>query len=485
LSFKELRLAEPLTRAVMAAGYTTPTPIQIDAIPAVLAGRDVMGLAQTGTGKTAAFALPMIQRLLEGRGAHGKSEPGAGRGPRGPRALVLSPTRELAQQVGESFATYGRFAALRTAVIVGGVSQQAQVRAMRAGADVLVATPGRLIDLMGQQIVPLGQVEMLVLDEADRMLDVGFLPAIRRIMAQIPKARQTLMFSATMPPAIAELSREILRNPVQVQVAKVASAEPKIEHWVHFVEQAEKPALLTSLLREDPKQRTLVFTRTKRGADRLVKYLERSGLPAAAMHGNKGQGARMQALANFRSAQTPVLIATDIAARGLHVDDIARVINYDLTTEPETYVHRAGRTGRAGASGIALSFCTSADHDSLRAIERLLRSPLKRTAAQAGHAIAAPMPGSKSRKTGRPAQGSGRRGIGAVHARMVHVITNRLPRRLNHTLQPVIRGDRRRSRPSRPVHAGAAATAALAAESTALVPSARPGESRPLLVKHA
>jgi ATP-dependent RNA helicase RhlE len=369
MRFDDLRLSQPLLRAVRTAGYHTPTPIQLQAIPLVLAGRDVVGCAQTGTGKTAAFALPILHRLSDGA----SRRPAATR----IRVLVLCPTRELAQQIHDSFRTYGQYTGVRQAVVFGGVKQGPQVRALKAGVDVLIATPGRLLDLMGQRLINLAGVETLVLDEADRMLDMGFLPDIRRILAQVPRQRQTLLFSATMPDPIRKLANDILNNPTPVQVDRVSSPTPTVAHWVYHVEQPEKPSLLTRLLARSPRLRALVFTRTKHGADKLTRHLLRQGVRAAALHGNKSQGARTRALAEFRSAQTPVLVATDIAARGLDVDDIAQVFNYDLTPDPETYVHRIGRTGRAGASGTAVSFCSRQERGNLRGIERLLRAPLQ------------------------------------------------------------------------------------------------------------
>ncbi len=370
MRFEELRLAEPLLRAVRTARYVDPTPIQAEAIPLILAGRDVLGCAQTGTGKTAAFALPVLQRLSD---RSVRTTAPAGR----VRALVLCPTRELAQQIYESFRDYGQYTRVRQAVVFGGVNQNPQVRALRAGVEVLVATPGRLLDLMGQGLASVKHTEILILDEADRMLDMGFLPDLRRILTQVPSKRQTLLFSATMPAPIRKLAGNVLNDPAHVQVARVSSPIPTVAHWVYHVEKPKKPTLLQRLLTETPTTRTLVFTRTKHGADKVVRQLIKAGVPAAALHGNKSQGARTRALAEFRSAKTPVLVATDIAARGLDVEDISHVINYDLTPEPETYVHRIGRTGRAGATGTAVSFCTSEEHDTLRAIERLLREPLQ------------------------------------------------------------------------------------------------------------
>ena len=378
MRFEDLRLSAPLLRAIRSAGYRTPTPIQCTAIPHVLAGRDVLGCAQTGTGKTAAFALPILQRLSNGP-TH-RAAPASRI-----RALILCPTRELAQQIHDSFRTYGQYTGVRQTVVYGGVNQNPQARALKAGVDILIATPGRLLDLMGQRLVNLAGVEILVLDEGDRMLDMGFLPDIRRILAQVPRQRQTMLFSATIPDAIGQLAKAILRNPLLVQVARISSPAPTVAHWVYHVDQPEKPTLLTRLLARTPRARALVFTRTKHGADKLTRHLLRAGVRAAALHGNKSQNARTRALAEFRSAQTPVLVATDIAARGLDVDDIAQVFNYDLTPDPETYVHRIGRTGRAGATGTAVSFCSPQERANLRGIERLLRTALQTaTVPQAG-----------------------------------------------------------------------------------------------------
>ena len=368
MQFEDLRLSEPLLRAVREAGYRIPTPIQIATIPHVLDGKDLLGCAQTGTGKTAAFALPMLQRLS------------ANRGPRRPgvvRSLVLCPTRELAQQIVDSFRTYGAHSGLSYGVIFGGVNQNPQARSIRAGLDVLVATPGRLLDLMDQRLVSLAAIETLVLDEADRMFDMGFLPALRRILAVLPKERQTLLFSATMPAPIRELANKILKDPVPVQIERLSSPIPTVDHWVHHVEKPGKPELLVELLAQS-RSRALVFTRTKHGADKVTRHLIGAGVSAAALHGNKSQGARTKALAEFKSASTGVLVATDIAARGLDVHDISHVFNYDLTPDPETYVHRIGRAGRAGAKGTAISFCTSEERGDLKSIERLLQQPLQR-----------------------------------------------------------------------------------------------------------
>jgi ATP-dependent RNA helicase RhlE len=368
MSFRELGLAEPVLRAVDAEGYATPTPIQSASIPPLLAGRDLLGTAQTGTGKTAAYALPILHRLLTTT-PHQSARPVI-------RALVLSPTRELACQITDSFQAYGRETHLHHTTIFGGVGQGPQVRALRHGVDILVATPGRLLDLMDQGFVDLKHVEILVLDEADRMLDMGFLPNVRHIVRQIPARRQTILLSATMPQPIAELADSLLNNPTRVRIAPVAATTNLIEQSVCFVETRYKPRVLARFFKSRSIERALVFTRTKRGADRVVSDLAKSGIRATAIHGNKSQANRQRALANFKSRHTPILIATDIAARGIDVEGISHVLNYDLPHEPETYVHRIGRTGRAGASGIAVSFCDSAERKLLKAIERLTRTAL-------------------------------------------------------------------------------------------------------------
>ena len=362
MRFEELGLTEPLLRAVRAEGYEIATPIQSQAIPLIAAGRDLVGCAQTGTGKTAAFALPTLQRLAEDRSR------GNDRG-RPIRALVLCPTRELALQIGESFATYGRHAGLRHAVVFGGVGQAPQVRAIKAGLDILVATPGRLLDLMNQRFIQLSCIEILILDESDRMLDMGFIHDLKRIVSHTPRDRQTLLFSATMPESIRDLARQWLRNPADVRVTPVASTVETIQQSVVFVPQKQKGVLLAEWLNKTACVRTLVFTRTKHGADKVVKQLVKAGIAADAIHGNKSQTARQQALARFKSNRPVVLVATDIAARGLDVDDISHVVNFDMPLDPETYVHRIGRTGRAGAAGKALSFCDSAEKSKLKAIE--------------------------------------------------------------------------------------------------------------------
>ncbi|HYF06616.1 MAG TPA: DEAD/DEAH box helicase, partial [Acetobacteraceae bacterium] len=366
-SFAELGLSAPLLRALEDAGYTTPTPIQAQAIPTVLEGRDLLGIAQTGTGKTAAFALPLLHRL---------SQTG-GRPPRGGcRVLVLSPTRELAGQIADSFKTYGRHLGLSVATVFGGVGMGAQKQALARGVDVLVATPGRLQDHLDQRTARLDMVQALVLDEADQMLDKGFLPAIRRLLKAVPAQRQTLFFSATMPQEIGRLADEMLTEPVRVSVAPVATTAERVAQRVLHVEQSGKRRVLADLLREEGVGRVLVFARTKHGADRIVKNLEQDGIAANAIHGNKAQNARERALAEFKTGRAPVLVATDIAARGIDVDGVTHVIQHDLPDVPETYVHRIGRTARAGASGEAVALCCPEERSQLRAIERLIRQAI-------------------------------------------------------------------------------------------------------------
>ena len=367
--FDALSLAPALLKALRDEGYATPTPIQAKAIPPSLAGSDVLGIAQTGTGKTAAFALPTLHQLITHKVAgHAK----------GPRALVLAPTRELAAQIGESFATYGRHTGLKHAVIFGGVGQGPQVQAIRRGADILVATPGRLIDLMEQKLVDLRAVQFLTLDEADRMLDMGFIQPIRRIAKAVPAKRQTMLFSATMPDEIRHLVQELMHAPVEVKVTPTASTVDRIAQSIYWIGRGDKPALLAHMLRDPAVQRAVVFTKTKHGADKVVRKLVAAGLHAAAIHGNKAQSQRTRALDAFRSGRTPVLVATDIAARGLDVDGITHVFNFDLPMEPEAYVHRIGRTARAGASGEAISFCDPEERGLLKAIERLTKATIQR-----------------------------------------------------------------------------------------------------------
>jgi ATP-dependent RNA helicase RhlE len=363
-SFNEFGFSPALLKAVAAEGYTVPTPIQTQAIPPALAGRDVLGIAQTGTGKTAAFALPILQRLSADR------RPAE---PRACRVLVLAPTRELAAQIADSFRAYGRNSGVRVALMVGGVPKGGQSRALAGGVDVLVATPGRLIDHMQDRAVRLDRVGVLVLDEADHMLDLGFIVPIRRIAAAVPAARQTLFFSATMPGEIGHLAAGLLHDPVHVSVAPTATTVERVEQSVVFVDTTQKRHALHGLLTGPARGRTLVFTRTKHGADRVVKQLAENGLVAEAIHGNKSQSQRTRALAAFRDGRARVLVATDIAARGIDVDDVMHVINYDLPNVPESYVHRIGRTARAGRDGAAISLCAPDERGMLRDIEKLIR----------------------------------------------------------------------------------------------------------------
>ncbi len=364
MSFENLKLIEPLLRALKTEGYTQPTPIQQQAIPLLLERKDLLGCAQTGTGKTAAFALPILQ-LLHTDELYVK-------GPAGIKTLILTPTRELAIQIGESFAAYGKFLRIRHTVIFGGVSQKSQTDALRAGVDILIATPGRLLDLMDQRYVHLQHIKMFVLDEADRMLDMGFIHDVKKIIARIPAKRQTLFFSATMPSEIAKLANAILTNPVKVEVTPVSSTAHTVQQGVYFVEKAKKRSLLIHLLKDSTIESALIFTRTKHGADKVAKDLTKAGIYADAIHGNKSQNARQRALSNFKEKKTRVLVATDIAARGIDVESLSHVINYELPNIPETYVHRIGRTGRAGAQGIALSFCDSEERDFLKDIQKLV-----------------------------------------------------------------------------------------------------------------
>ena len=388
LNFSELGLAESVLRAVTAAGYETPTPIQAQAIPLIINGCDVLGVAQTGTGKTAAFALPVLHRMLagatatpvaanDGRVENVPATKSRANDRRKIRVLVLSPTRELAVQIEQSFATYGQGTGLRHTVVFGGVSQYHQVKALRAGVDILVATPGRLLDLREQGFIDLKQVEVLILDEADRMLDMGFLPAVKQIVNDVPKERQTLFFSATMPNEVRQLADSLLRNPQRVEITPVATTAERVQQSVYFVEKPSKVRLLRHLLRQPDVTRTLVFTRTKHGADKVVRMLEDSNFAADAIHSNRSQSQRQRALDNFKSGRANVLVATDIAARGIDVDGITHVINFDLPMEIDNYVHRIGRTARNGASGIAISFCSSEERGRLNEIERLIRQRLE------------------------------------------------------------------------------------------------------------
>src|SRR5579859_6015942 len=366
-SFSDLGLMAPICQAVAAEGYETATPIQEQAIPIVLSGQDVLGLAQTGTGKTAAFSLPILQRLAEA-----KKRPG----PKKVRCLVLTPTRELAVQVGASFATYGVHLRFKRTVITGGVGFTPQMNALAGGLDIVVATPGRLLDLAQRGYAQLDEVECFVLDEADRMFDMGFINDIKKIIAMLPKQRLNLLFSATMPPAVAQLAEQTLRNHKRIEVTPASSTVERIEQKVMFVQKEKKKDLLVSVLKEQNINRVIIFTRTKHGANRLAEQLGKHGVTAEAIHGNKSQGARQRALSEFQTGKVRALVATDIAARGIDVDGVSHVINFELPNEPESYVHRIGRTARAGNSGIALSFCDASERGFLRDIEKLTRRPL-------------------------------------------------------------------------------------------------------------
>jgi ATP-dependent RNA helicase RhlE len=364
MSFENLDLIEPILRALKTEGYTKPTPIQEQAIPIILQRKDLLGCAQTGTGKTAAFAIPIIQILYD---THIPAK-----GKRKIKTLIVTPTRELAIQIGESFAAYGRYAGLKHAVIYGGVGERPQTDALRQGIDILIATPGRLLDLMNQGYVDLRSIELFVLDEADRMLDMGFIHDVKRIIAELPRERQSLFFSATMPTDIVKLSATILKNPVKVEVTPEITTAEKVEQQMYMVNYADKRSLLLHLLRNQEIISALVFTRTKHGADKVVQFLQKNGHQAQAIHGNKSQNARQKALSDFKGGKIRVLVATDIAARGIDVDDLSHVINYEIPNIPETYIHRIGRTGRAGQSGIALSFCDNTEIMFLRDIQRLI-----------------------------------------------------------------------------------------------------------------
>ena len=403
VSFADLGLSEPLLRALNAANYTHPTPIQARTIPALLQGRDVLGIAQTGTGKTAAFALPVLQQLAQ---QGGRAQP------KSPRALVLAPTRELAAQIARSFDTYGRGLGLRLGMVIGGLGFGRQIETLNRGVDILVATPGRLLDLVERGNVRLGNVTFLVLDEADRMFDMGFIKDVRRIVASVSKERQTLLFSATMPNDVAKLAADILRNPDRVEIAPQGRTVDRIDQGVYFVNAASKRALLSHLLADADLERVIVFTRTKRGANRVAEALDRSGVPSEAIHGNKSQNARQRALDSFSRGRARVLVATDLAARGIDVQGVTHVINYELPAEAESYVHRIGRTARAGASGIAISFCDGGERGQLKSIERLTNQRITVLATPANEDLpqqAVPAPGSRDRGE-RPDDRGDRRG---------------------------------------------------------------------------
>ncbi len=411
MTFDDLWIAEPILRAVREKGYSEPTPIQQEAIPVISRGRDIFGIAQTGTGKTAAFAIPILQTLWEEKIKKAKeqtpdagvaddalpeaeaSDAPAGQKPRRRkdrrgrdhgkpkedrviRALILTPTRELALQIDECFTDYGKYTGLRHAAVFGGVKQNPQVEKLKRGLDVLIATPGRLMDLRGQGYIDLDHITTFVLDEADRMLDMGFIADIRRIVAMLPAKRQTLYFSATMPDAIVQLSRNILHDPVRVEVSPESSTVDTVDQSIYFVEKPDKKALLVDVLRREKDKTVLIFSRTKHGADNISKILKKAGIEAAAIHGDKSQGARQKALADFKEGRTRVMVATDIAARGIDIKELGMVINFDLPDVVETYVHRIGRTGRAGATGQAITFCSQDDHMMVKDIQKLVGKPI-------------------------------------------------------------------------------------------------------------
>lgn len=394
-SFAELGLSERLLRALEDANYQTPTPIQAKAIPLLLSGQDMLGIAQTGTGKTAAFTLPLLHNL-----EIDKRRPGQRRA----RALVLAPTRELALQIAQSIKTYGRRMRMHQTVVIGGVGKRPQIDGLRRGVDIVIATPGRLLDLINMGHADLSQTTHLILDEADTMLDMGFIRDVRKIIAKMPTDRQTLLFSATMPAAVAKLASEILNQPQRVEIAAKSVAVDRIDQRVHHLDAAAKRTRLTELLTTPDFERVLVFTRTKHGADKVVKHLERDGVSADAIHGNKSQGARKRALDNFRHGRSRVLVATDIASRGIDIDNVSHVINYELPNVPESYVHRIGRTARAGADGIAISFCDASERSDLRSIERLI----KRSLTVVGEAPSEPIP-APAKKQKRPPRRRNRR----------------------------------------------------------------------------
>ncbi len=397
-------LIEPLQRAVAEEGYSTPTPIQEQAIPHLLEGKDLLGCAQTGTGKTAAFTLPLLQEMCQTNITPPQ---------RRPRALILTPTRELAAQIGDSIQTYGRHVRVSHTVIFGGVGQNPQVQALRRGVDVVVATPGRLIDLMDQGHIHLDRIELFILDEADRMLDMGFIPAVRKVIAKLPKKRHSLFFSATMPPVVEKLAIDMLRNPVKITIDPGRPTVERIEQKMMFVDKGHKDVLLIDLIGEHDMDKVIVFSRTKHGADKVVKKLTAAGITASAIHGNKSQTARTKALAGFKAGDVRALVATDIAARGIDVDGITHVVNYDLPEEPETYVHRIGRTARAGLDGDAVSFCSARERDWLRQIEKLIRKEVPVVSDHKYHSDAARLAtGSDARPEPKSRQGRRRSGGG-------------------------------------------------------------------------
>ena len=395
MTFKDLGIIDPILEALEAEGYTHPTPIQEQSIPTLLEGNDLLGCAQTGTGKTAAFSIPIIQ-LLE-------QDPFKGQGKKKIKALVITPTRELAIQIGDSFSAYGKYTSIKNTVIFGGVKQLAQTSTLRHGVDVLVATPGRLLDLMNQGFINLKDIEYFVLDEADRMLDMGFIHDIKKIIAALPSKRQSLFFSATMPLSIVHLSQKILGNPQKVTIKPEQTTAEKVEQAVYFVSKGNKPNLLIHILNTQAHDSTLVFSRTKHGANKIVKVLSKANIKSDAIHGNKSQAARQKALNNFKEGKIDVLVATDIAARGIDIDDLSLVINYDLPNIPESYVHRIGRTGRAKASGIALSFCDAEERVYLRDIQKLIDQKI-RVVNDQPFVDESPDPSGKSAKKAAPQQ---------------------------------------------------------------------------------
>ncbi len=405
MNFTDLGLIDPILHALDQEGYTTPTPIQEAAIPILLKGKDLIGCAQTGTGKTAAFAIPVLQQLAyqQAKGDVNKDI----------KALILTPTRELAIQIGDSFAAYGKGLRLNHTVIFGGVNQFSQVQALRRGVDILIATPGRLLDLMGQKLLHLHHLNIFVLDEADRMLDMGFIHDVRKVIAKLPERRQTLLFSATMPAEIQELANSILRNPEKVAVTPVSSTAETIDQSIYFVEKGDKKKLLLHVLQDDAIRNAIVFTRTKHGADKVVKDLQKAGVSSAAIHGNKSQNARQRALGDFRNGTIRTLVATDIAARGIDIDELSHVINFELPNVPESYVHRIGRTGRAGMSGKAIGFCEREELPFLKDIQKLIGRQLpvvKEHPYEASFEI--PVPAEQSRHQRSGGHRNGKRNFG-------------------------------------------------------------------------
>jgi len=399
MKFENLNLIAPILSAIKSKGYTVPTPIQMQSIPPILEGRDIMGCAQTGTGKTAAFAIPMLQKLYENKLS--------GKWPRGIKVLIVTPTRELAIQIGESFTDYGRGLGLDHVVVFGGVKQHAQVRKLKKGVDIVIATPGRLLDLQNQGYIPLQNLKFFTLDEADRMLDMGFVHDIKKLIKKIPPNRQSLFFSATMPESIIKLANSMLTNPVHVSVTPDAPTAEMVDHSMYMVAKANKKDLLRHVLKDPNIPSALVFTRTKHGADKLAKFLNVSGIKTEAIHGNKSQNARQKALQNFKSNQTRVLVATDIAARGIDIKELSHVINFEIPNEPETYVHRIGRTGRAKNEGTALSFCDESERDFVQDIHKLINQQIPIIEDHPFHINFAPKltgrrPSSKPRQFSRP-----------------------------------------------------------------------------------